>query len=331
MRDPLFILSPPRSFSSLISSMLGQHPELHAFPELQIFSADTLHDMMKTNQERHNRLASPGSIRSIAEIHERLQTDESCTRAWLWMQKRSHWTAVEFFDYLRKKVSTQIAIDKTPINTSKQSRLEKIIHAYPNAKFLHLCRSVNGNTTSLREFIKGQDKLLGRMETNKLTRRALSREFPASVWYLCHRNILAIKPLIKQSNYLQLKGEDLLNQPNKMLSQFCKWINIEDKEEHIQAMLRPHESPYAFVGPSIAVGGNDGKFMKNPILNLKKISSIRSSKTFQENVEMDIIELDCKKFFGNYKQLTDSDLQQINRWSAQITKEITSMQEHLGY
>jgi hypothetical protein len=46
---------------------------------------------------------------------------------------------------------------------------------------------------------------------------------------------------------------------------------------------------------------------------------------------MDIIELDCKKFFGNYKQLTDSDLQQINRWSAQITKEITSMQEHLGY
>ena len=35
---------------------------------------------------------------------------------------------------------------------------------------------------------------------------------------------------------------------------------------------------------------------------------------------MDIIELDCKKFFGNYKQLTDSDLQQGTQVTVKLGK-----------
>jgi hypothetical protein len=36
------VLTPPRSFSSLITAMLGQHPELYAPAELECFTGNTL-------------------------------------------------------------------------------------------------------------------------------------------------------------------------------------------------------------------------------------------------------------------------------------------------
>ena len=331
MREPLFILSPPRSFSSLISSMIGQHPELHAFPELQIFNDETLGDMMEKNQRRFNRLSSAGTIRSIAEVHEQGQTDESCARAWLWLQKHADWSPSEFFDYLRQKVNPQIAVEKTPVNTWKASRLETIIRTYPNAKFLHLSRSVNGNAKSLKEFIRDQDKLLGRKDAEQLTGRALSRDYPASVWYICHRNIFSMKPLIKQTNFLQIKGEDLLKYPKTILTQFCEWMNIDASPTSINAMLRPHESPYAFVGPKIAIGGNDGKFMRQPVLRLKNTTMQESTQTFKEDASNEYNELDYENFFKKYKSMSSRELQQISRWCAQLSNEIHAMQLRLGY
>src|SRR5262249_46194462 len=44
---PVFILCPIRSFSSVACAMLGQHPELYAFPELRLFNADTVEGVMR--------------------------------------------------------------------------------------------------------------------------------------------------------------------------------------------------------------------------------------------------------------------------------------------
>jgi hypothetical protein len=32
----MLILCPPRSFSSVVSAMIGQHPQLYGFPELNL-------------------------------------------------------------------------------------------------------------------------------------------------------------------------------------------------------------------------------------------------------------------------------------------------------
>jgi len=328
MKEPIFILSPPRSFSSIVSSMIGQHPQLHAFPELQIFIDETMEEMITRNQERFRRLASAGAIRSIAQVHEQQQTDESCTRAWLWIQKHRHWTSREFFNYLLGKIDPLIGIEKTPVNTWKLSRLQRILRWYPNAKFLHLTRSVNSNAKSLTEFIKEQDKLLKRKPSNELTGRALSREYPASVWHICHRNIMTIRPLIKQGNYIRVKGEDLLNQPKTILTLLCNWLNIDHNDTAIEAMLRPHESPYAFVGPRIAVGGNDGKFMRNPVFR-QKINA--NNETYKDKAKSTHVELNYKDFFSQYKKLSENDLRCIQQWKSQISSEITTMQSKLGY
>lgn len=329
MKEPLFLLSPPRSFSSLISSIVGQHPALHAFPELQVFGRDSLLDMMIHNQEYLNRLASPGSIRAIAQAHEQKQTNESCTRAWLWIQKNSDLTAVDFFNYLRKQIEPQIAVEKSPINTLRISRLRQIIAAYPNAKFLHLTRSVKGNAKSLKEFLADK-KNASPISVDPLSAKSLSRNYPASIWLISHRNVLAIKPMIKPENYLRMKGEDVLNNPFKMLKNFCEWMEIDSSPSSIEAMMRPHESPYAYVGPRIAYGGNDGKFMRQPVLRIKASNS-RAIQSHKEQISAEQVNLADTSAFEQNKALTQQDIHKTQDWMKHLYQEIETMQTRLGY
>jgi len=330
MREPLFILSPPRSYSSLISSMLGQHPDMHAFPELQLFGHERIIDMITKNQDSLNRLATPGSVRAIAEIHEGKQSDESCTRAWLWMLKHADWTPVEFFDYLREKIDPHIAIEKTPPNTLKMSRLKQIVSAYPNAKYLHLTRSVVGNHRSLVEYLDGMDRLLGKQVTVDAISMDVLKEYPACIWLVAHRNILSISPLVKAENYLRIKGEDMLEEPEEMLRNICRWMDIDDRELCIEAMMRPHESPYAYVGPRIAYGGNDGKFMKQPVLRLKKDSG-KLAQSFRQEPTKSQLAMDRTTLFENSAGNKENELQPIRAWLDDIFNEIGIMQTRLGY
>jgi hypothetical protein len=303
---------------------------MHAFPELQVFGRSSLQDMMIRNQESLHRLASPGSIRSIAEVHEQEQTNESCTRAWLWIQKHSSMSPVDFFNYLRSQVSPLIAVEKTPINTLKASRLKEIITAYPNAKFLHLTRSVIGNYKSLKEFLGEKDKFLIDEDSDQLSSKALSMEHPASIWHASHRNILTIRPLIKSENYLRIKGEDLLNNPDSILRQFCEWMRIDGSSLAIKAMLRPHESPYACIGPRIAHGGNDGKFMRQPVLRLKP-SKHDQVQSFYEASDAKSLQLDQASLLEKYRHLATEESKQIERWAIHLYREIEAMQIRLGY
>ena len=45
MRDPLFVIAPPRSYTSVIGGMLGQHPETYGLPEVNLSHGHTLGDM----------------------------------------------------------------------------------------------------------------------------------------------------------------------------------------------------------------------------------------------------------------------------------------------
>ena len=108
-------------------------------------------------------------------------------------------------------------------------------------------------------------------------------------------------------------------------------MNIHASPTSINAMLRPHESPYAFVGPKIAIGGNDGKFMRQPVLRLENTTLQESTQTFKEDASNEYHELDYENFFKKYKSMSSRELQHVARWCAQLSSEIHAMQLRLGY
>ena len=65
--SPLFILAAPRSFTSLISAMLGQHPQAYGVPELSLFIGKTLKDVTEIRGIRQQ--ISHGILRMVAQVY----------------------------------------------------------------------------------------------------------------------------------------------------------------------------------------------------------------------------------------------------------------------
>src|SRR5689334_6847091 len=102
-QDPLFVLAPARSCSSVVVTMLGGHPGLYAFPELRLFRADTVAGLLTeppTGQGMPVRERTAGLCRAIAELHEHEQSAESVSRAIAWLEDRRDWPAGRVLDHL---------------------------------------------------------------------------------------------------------------------------------------------------------------------------------------------------------------------------------------
>lgn len=257
----LIILSPPRSFSSVISTMLGQHPELYGFPELHLFIGDTLQEVLDYQHEGGNYFGPPGLLRAIAELEFGGQTSATVARAIGWLFERRHWSTKRMLDYLCAKVAPRIAIEKSPVTALKPLGLERAWTFYPHAYFLHLTRHPVSTRRSMDEFLKQR------------MRRERRRAFDSLLsWYRFHCNILEFTQTLPAGQSLMIKGEDLLSDPDRYLVQIAEWLGIRTDKAAIEAMKHPECSPYAHLGPFPAFGGNDDNFMRHPHLRPGRVS-----------------------------------------------------------
>lgn len=263
--DPLIILSPPRSFSSVVSTMIGQHPELYGFPELHLFVARTLGEVLD-RQTRGHYSGPPGLLRALAELHEGRQTTSGIFRAGLWLNERRDWTVKALVDHLLEAVAPRIGVEKSPVTCMHMDFLS-IAHAcYPRARYLHLTRHPVSTRHSMKEFFTEAKAL------RKRDGRGQSLGFDhLLLWYRMHRNILEFTARLPEGQVLRLKGEDLLSEPDRYLPQLAEWLGVSTDAAAIEEMKHPERSPYARVGPAPARGGNDGKFMQSPSLRIGRV------------------------------------------------------------
>src|SRR5215471_9146479 len=68
INGPLFILAPPRSFTSVVCAMLGQHPQMYGLPELHLFAAETVRDRTRLAEQKDFNIHH-GLLRVIAQLY----------------------------------------------------------------------------------------------------------------------------------------------------------------------------------------------------------------------------------------------------------------------
>lgn len=256
----LVLLSPPRSFSSVVSTMIGQHPELYGFPELHLFIGDTVQEVLDREYRAGNYFGPPGLLRAIAELEFGHQTSATVVRAVGWLAERRHWSTKILMDHLRERVAPRIAMEKSPITALKSLGLERVWAFYPQAYFLHLTRHPVSTRRSMDEFLKNR----ARPEWNQHFDSLLS-------WYRFHRNILEFTRTLPPGQSLMIKGEDVLSEPDRYLPQIAEWLGVSTDAAALDAMKHPERSPYAYRGPAPAFGGNDGNFMRDPVLRTGRV------------------------------------------------------------
>lgn len=268
MSKLLIILSPPRSFSSIVSTMLGQHPDLYGFPELRLFLGDTVQEVIEFSRqkdpEQEGRPA--GLLRTLAQLHDGVQNDDTVLKAYDWLNQRLDWPTKYLFDYLLEKISPKMGVEKTPQTCLKDHFLAKAYEFFPDAYYLHLTRHpVSTRMSMLRH---GEARQLGARREKKKHRNVLD---PIYRWDRIHTAIINLTGQLPPGQTLRIKGEDLLSEPEQFLPQITRWLGVRTDPQAIAAMKHPELSPYACLGPSLAPGGNNLEFLQNPYLLPKKI------------------------------------------------------------
>jgi hypothetical protein len=258
---PVFVLALPRSYSSVVATMIGQHPDLAGLPELKLFAYPTIAELEASLprywRERGFTHRSPGLVRALAEIEFGGQEPDKLECARIWLQDRQHWSGAHVLDVLLARLAPRVAVEKSPENVATAAALRRLARAYPNARYLHLTRHPVTTQVSMVEH---------RIRT--VPSHPLGGQPMAGIaaWLKVHTRIVGFLARLPAERVLRVRAEDVLNDPERRLAEVARWLGVRDDGEAIAAMRRPQDSPFARPGPegSGIEGGHDPGFLRDP-------------------------------------------------------------------
>lgn len=269
---PLFILAPPRSFTSVICAMIGQHPEMLGLPEVNLFASDSLAGLSRLWSRR--RGFKHGLLRAVAELGLGGQSAQDIDAAAAWLKEQGDGTQTgQLFRDLAEWARPRRLIDKSPIHVYAEGALDRMAAAFPNACYLHLLRhpiSTCDSIVALVEEAKDKASRLGihRKQAPADNGMALIGDMkdPDEWWLRPHLRVRQFLVGIPGKRKMVVRGEEFLTAPDEHLRQIADWLGIDASDDSIEAMKRPEHSPFACLGPLGARFGNDPSFLESPAL-----------------------------------------------------------------
>lgn len=227
-RNPpaVFILSPPRSGSTLLRVMLAGHPQLFAPPELQLLNFSDLAERRRTFSGRY-QFWLEGTIRAVMEIH-RCSADEATEIIRRFELERM--PTREFYRWLQNEIAPRVLIDKTPAYAFDRTTLDRAEIYFKEPKYIHLIRHPNG---MVRSFEDAKLDQIFRYEHPYST-----GELAEILWTLSHRNILSFLDELPDARHHRVRFEDLVTQPEEVMKGICSFLALEYDE----AMIEPHRA-----------------------------------------------------------------------------------------
>ncbi len=242
--------------------MLGQHPEAFGLPEVNLFAEETLDALCRRSTEQRQFLIH-GLLRTVGQLFAGEQTIESVGMAWRWINRRRAWSTAEVCQALADRVAPLRLIDKSPIYSNRREVLDRIVAAFPEARFLYLVRNPIDQGQSMISAPQGFMQLLA-ADSLDFTHRP-PRVEPQVQWFRTQQLILDFLETLPEDRHRQLVGEELLREPEAVLEDLCDWLGLTWSPTALEAMLHPERSPFAAMGPIGAQWGNNPGFQRSPV------------------------------------------------------------------
>lgn len=263
MAPPVFLLAPPRSFTSLINAMIGQHPQAFGLPELMLFNTPLLKNFWQDVSDEVGADANRrhGLLRAIAEIYAGEQSSAAIRMAIHWCGARQEHSTREIYRELREKLEPLMIVEKSPAYSIEMKRLERIVETFPDARFIHLVRHPIPQCESTMKLNDGVFAIFVNAIEYQDDRAIIE---PQIAWHDININILNFLDTVPSDRHVRILGEELMADPTRHLASICRWLGIRDDEEAVDEMMHPERSPFACFGPIDAFFGNDPNFLRRP-------------------------------------------------------------------
>jgi len=259
--EPVFLLSPARSYSTVTLALLAGHPDIYGFPEMLLFASSTVGQLLdwKPKPWQPPEFVEPqrnGILRAVADLREASQEDAAILRAEKWLEERSAWSTRQLMDHLLAQVYPQIGLEKSPETIGTDETLDACVNSYPQARYIHLTRNPVG---SIRSMLDQMHHWSDSSEKAMVVRAASS-------WYLGHMRIVSKLAELPSWQWTRIRAEDLLREPESRLPPLLNWLGLRANSDVISRMRHTENWRFAHCGPSKNLGGGDPKFLRSPAL-----------------------------------------------------------------
>ncbi|MCQ4042785.1 sulfotransferase family protein [Streptantibioticus rubrisoli] len=261
--EPVFMLAPPRSYSTVCLALLAGHPGIYGFPELLLFPLTTVGELLTEGQRapdldrRYVEARQSGPLRALAQVHEGSQSDAAIDRARAWLHGHAGWPVTRLFDHLLAEVAPRIGLEKSPDTIGSDQAVAACLAAYPRARFLHLTRHPEATQRSMHRHWQDLTHFHSRRQVIVAA---------ASTWYLGHSRTVRTLSALPAERWLRVTAENLLREPRTWLPRILDWLDLPYDDAVLTRMLHTERWEYAGRGESGRLLGGDAVFMYHPAL-----------------------------------------------------------------
>lgn len=283
--SPFFILSAPRSGSTLQRVILAGHPDLFVPPELRLM-------LFKNMQEWKRALSGPYSIFQdglIGAVMSAMAYDSMQATDWVDEQVRKNVSVPEVYRALCKAVSPRILIDKTPYYALFPDVLNYIEDAFYEPGYLHLIRNP---AAMVESFTKNHmDQLWMYDHSYK------GPELAQLVWYQSNQTIIKHLSKIGGTRSHTVFFEDLVQKPHHTTKRICRFLGLNFKPKMMN--VYDHDENRMTDSPqkkSYMIG--DRKFFQHKKINAKIAGS---GFYLPDNQMLSPVVRDVALFFGYHQ------------------------------
>ncbi len=219
----VFVLSPPRSGSTLLRVMLAGHPSLFAPPELELLSFRTLAERREELSGRYSFWLE-GTVRALMQLDG---ADAERAAALVRECEERGMTTREFYRLLQQRAGGRRLVDKTPSYALEEGALRRAEDYFEGALYIHLLRHPLG---MIRSFEDAKLEQVFFRHRHTYARRELAE----LIWDVSQQNILNFLSDVPPARRYALKFEELLENPRAALEGLCAFLGLEFHAEMLQ-------------------------------------------------------------------------------------------------
>ena len=211
-----FLLSAPRSGSTLLRRMLGCHPDIYAPMELHLMSYLDFEQRYQELSDQDHKHLLEGTIVARQEVRGMKRSISAAVdQMYAWDRR----PVSQFFNEIDPHLKQKVLVDKTPTYAFSLSTLERIKQTFPQAKFIHLKRSPNAVIKSMI------DSELGQLIRFQKTSGIHINRFSEALWCLCEQNIRTSLHDVSDRTIL-INYESLVTDPEATMTQLHEFLGL---------------------------------------------------------------------------------------------------------
>ena len=243
---PVIFLAAPFSGAARVCEALGAHPRLCALPQLNVFMADNvaqLLDIHALSQAAH----ADGLLRAVAQLEFGAQDDQTIAWSRRWLAERADWTTQQLLEYLAARAAPRrllLAETEAALRPMDLRRLARV----PDALLVQVVRHPYAQGLLHAQWLQGRLFVPPDYKDHSVQPARIE---PQIGWLRANRNLENFAQ--GGARLLRVRFEDCMGE-GAALAQLARAIGIEDSAS-------AGASDFAGFGPSSAPYGLDDELL----------------------------------------------------------------------